>query len=235
MIDWNEVESAVAQEDGLHVVQKDGTLGMVSAINQIPLQDDIAFWSRQMTEHALFLHLLLEEPTLKAQAKQLHQLWQAGGDLNVALNELMAFKQMIMGRLKSGEWLGWALLSFVEHILYEAQYFRARLSGNYASNKELGTWIRIVKDHADVGPKFIDPTANNYAAQAAPLSAKLGQLQQNCGVGCLHEVDQAFQAANVWVQGIPSGLNTVHPVLKEHILRENTRGLQVTRILEGRR
>lgn len=33
-IDWNEVESAVAKEDGLHVTKKDGTLGIVAV--QLP-------------------------------------------------------------------------------------------------------------------------------------------------------------------------------------------------------
>lgn len=206
-----------------------------SIIEQIPLQDDIQFWTQQLTEHELFLHLLLEEPKLKAQALQLHKLWQSGGPLSARVDELIAFKEHVIGRLKAGEWLGWALLSFVEHILYEAQYFRARLSGGYSSQKELGTWIRIVKDHADVGPKLIDPQANGYAAQAAPLSAQLGALQARCGSGCTHEIDKAFQTANVWVQGIPSGLNTVHPVLKAHILRENSRGIMINRLLgEGR-
>lgn len=204
-----------------------------SIIEQIPLEDDIQFWTRQLTEHALFLHLLLEEPTLKAQALQLHKLWERKGTTHRALSELIAFKEHVIGRLRRGEWLGWALLSFVEHILYEARYFQARLSGSFAANKELSTWLKIVKDHADVGPKLIDPQANGYAAQAAPLSATLGQLQARCGSGCTHEVDKAFQTANVWVQGIPADLNIVHPALKAHILRENSRGIMVNKIIGG--
>lgn len=210
--------------------------------SQLPLQDDIAFWGRQMSEHALFLHLLLQDPQLRAEAMRLHQLWQQtmmqNADISRPLSELIAFKQMVLGRLSRGEWLGWALPSFVQHILLEAEYFQRRLAAGTSAGQDLQTWLQIVKDHADVGPKLIDPKANAYADQARPLSEKLGQLQRRCNLRtiehtCLVEADQAFEQANQWVQGIPAGLNIVHPTLKAHILRENARGAQVAKLLQG--
>lgn len=41
-----------------------------------PLEDEIHFWGRQMMEHALFLHLGLEEANLKAEAMELHNKWK---------------------------------------------------------------------------------------------------------------------------------------------------------------
>jgi hypothetical protein len=207
--------------------------------NQIPLDDDVRFWSTQMTEHGLFLHLMLEEPSLKAQALQLHQLWkrtmETGADPLPPLNELISFKQMVLGRLRSGQWLGWALPSFVQHIMYEAEYFRSRLGAGTGSAADVNTWLQIVKDHADVGPKLLDPVINNYADQARPLSARIGGLQRMCSSAlshqCLSDADQALQQANTWVRGIPAGMNIVHPALAAHILRENTRGIRVVRIL----
>lgn len=41
------------------------------------LEDEIHFWGRQMAEHALFLHLGLEETGLKDQARTIQQAWEA--------------------------------------------------------------------------------------------------------------------------------------------------------------
>jgi hypothetical protein len=206
--------------------------------NQVPLQDDVQFWTTQLTEHALFLYLMLEEPRVKNLALQLYNFWREGtGDVLRPMDELIAFKQMVLSRLKSGEWLGWALPSFVQHILYEAQYFRSRLFQGTTAAADVNTWLQIVKDHADVGPKLIDPAANQYANQAAPLSAQIAGLQSRCSSAlshqCLSDADAAMTQANAWVRGIPEGLNIVHPALAAHILRENSRGILVTRTIRG--
>jgi len=208
--------------------------------NQLPLADDIAFWSPQMMEHALFLNMLLDEPRLKAQARSLYDLWtrvlQRQAPIEPALSELLAFKRMVLARQERGEWLGWALPSFVQHILMEGEYFQRRLNAGTDVMRDMQTWLQIVKDHADVGPKLIDPKANAFADKAAPVSVKLGQLQQVCAGGishqCLAGADQAMSQVNTWVENIPSGLNIVPPALKAHILRENNRGIQVTRALQ---
>ena len=41
-----------------------------------PIEDEIHFWGRQMTEHLLFLHLGLEVTDLKNEALQIHNLWK---------------------------------------------------------------------------------------------------------------------------------------------------------------
>ena len=209
-------------------------------MNQIPLDDDISFWSRQMTEHALFLNLLIQEPTLKNQALQLYHLWnqtvQQGGDISMPLAELIAFKKVIIQRLQNGEWLGWALPSFVEHILMEAQYFQERLGNGTDAMTDVNTWLQVVKDHADVGPKLIDPQANDFADTAKPASQALANLQRQCSRSvhrqCLHDADEVIQQVNDWVNQVPAGFNIIHPALSAHILRENNRGLQVTRMLQ---
>src|SRR5262245_35476100 len=96
--------------------------------NQIPRSDDVQFWSRQLTEHALFLSLLLQEQPWRRQAEQLYALWlDPRGDVMAKTNEIIAFKEMVLARQRAGEWLGWSLPSFTQHILDEAKYFRARM------------------------------------------------------------------------------------------------------------
>jgi hypothetical protein len=210
-------------------------------MNQIPLQDDVDFWSQQLEEHALFLHLLLQEPTLRRQALALYRIWRraraTGGDVLVPLSEIIAFKRMVLARMSQGEWLGWALPSFVQHILMEAEYFRSRLEpqGTTAAG-DLQTWLQITKDHADVGPKLIDPAANvPLATQAQSLSNQIAQLQQRCSSkidhSCLNDADKAMQTAATWVRSVPPSLSIVNPTLAAHILREQDRGVQVVQIL----
>lgn len=210
--------------------------------NQIPRQDDAAFWNRQMTEHALFLNLMLDEPALKRQAGQLYQLWQqtvaSGRDVAVPLNELLAFKQAVLARLRSGEWLGWALPSFVQHILMEGLYYRSRRGEGTTAAADFGTWLQVVKDHADVGPKLVDPGGPDRLPAAQRVSNALGELQAQCGggrhAGCLAAADQQIMAANAWVRGVPRGASVISPTLAAHILRENDRAAQTMRLLGGR-
>lgn len=223
--------------------------------NQLSLADDVGFWSRQLTEHALFLSLMFENPAFRQQAQQLHRLWEsvAPGATNGppdapvaapramtpqiarATDELIAFKELALSRLSSGEWIGWALPSFVEHILMEAKYFRSRYNAGTTAQQDVQTWLQIVKDHADVGPKLIDPKANAYADLAKPLSATITTLQGQCSSAlhraCLSEMNAASEMANRWVRGIPTSLAIVPKALQDHILRENGRAGVVARSL----
>ena len=223
--------------------------------NQLALQDDVGFWSRQLTEHALFLSLMFETPAFRQQAQQLHRLWESVApgatqgaadaptaapramtpEIARATDELIAFKELALQRVTAGEWIGWALPSFIEHLLMEARYFRSRYTGGTNAQQDVQTWLQIVKDHADVGPKLIDPKANAYADLAKPLSATVTALQGQCASalhrGCLAEMNMASELANRWVRGIPTNLAIVPKALQDHILRENGRAGVVARSL----
>lgn len=207
------------------------------ASNQIPLQDDILFWSNQMREHCLFLHLMLEDNALKSEASQLQSLWNGGNvDLMYSLDSLIQFKEMILNRLNNGEWLGWALPSFVSHILREALYFRDRLTVGTSVQGDFNAFTTFVMEHAQVGPKLVDPVASRFDAPAAQAANSLLQLQKSCRLlndGCLHEANQIISSVNDWVQSVPPNLSIINPVLAAHILRENNRGIQVNNILLG--
>lgn len=207
------------------------------ASNQLPLQDDIAFWSNQMQEHCLFLNLMLEESTLKQDALELRSLWYNSNDTMASLDSLIQFKEMILNRLQNGEWLGWALPSFVSHILREALYFRDRLTVGTSVQGDFNAFTTFVMEHAQVGPKLVDPVASRFDAPAAQAANSLLQLQKACrslNDGCLQEANQIISSVNDWVQSVPPNLSIINPILAAHILRENNRGIQVnTRILLG--
>lgn len=206
------------------------------ASNQLPLQDDIAFWSNQMQEHCLFLHLMLEESSYKQEALELRSMWMNYNNPLDALGPLIEFKENVLNRLQNGEWLGWALPSFVSHILREALYFRDRLTVGTSVQGDFNAFTTFVMEHAQVGPKLVDPVASRFDAPAAQAANALLQLQKACrslNDGCLNEANQIIGSVNDWVQSVPSNLSIISPVLAAHILRENNRGIQVNNILLG--
>lgn len=213
-------------------------------MNELPLADDAAFWSHQMTEHALFLSLMISNPEIKTAAERLHRYWQdttrSGANVSAPLSTLIGLKEEIAARQAAGEWLGWALPSFVKHILMEARYFQARIApAGTSTAQDVQTWIQVVKDHADVGPKLLDPTAPEaLVTDAKTLSLRLGALQRLCGgaphIGCLAAADRDFAAANAWVDKVPLALSVIPPILADHIKRENARGQMTVRLLASR-
>lgn len=209
--------------------------------NQISLEDDIQFWSRQMTEHGLFLNLMLEEPTLKAQALQLHQLWQnvmlGQADLGMALDELIAFKQDLIARQTRREWIGWALPSFIKHILMEAEYFKSRLTIGTTAYQDINILVRIVKEHAMVAPKLVDINQPRAEGQLGSIAGMLAQTQAMCSHGlekqCIRHATANLEVADeFFVRKAPAAINVIHPVLLAHIVREGQRALQVSQMLQ---
>lgn len=203
---------------------------------RLVLQDDIQFWSRQMREHALFLSLMLEDVALKAQAVRLQNLWRAvetGQDRNLpaALNEIILFKKVVLDRLMKGEWLGWALPAFVSHILFEAEFFRARVFHSTTAQQDLTAMVRIVKEHTQVAPKLLNPGQPSAETEAATLATRLAKLQSACSSSffgeCSSRQADLAQADTFFRVKVPQRLNIVHPVLLAHIVREGERARMI--------
>lgn len=202
--------------------------------NAVELPDDVEFWSRQLTEHALFLSLLFQEEPWRRQAMALHELWRdPSGDVVQKTSELVAFKEQALAALKSGKWLGWCLPSFLEHILFEAKYFQARMGAGTIASGDCAAWTTIVQGHALIGPKLIDPN-RELETSARGVANFIGDLQRCCpspNHRCLSALDAEFQKTNAWVRGLPSGTHILPPTLVAHILRENDRGSLMMRKL----
>lgn len=210
-------------------------------MNQLPLSDDVQFWSRQMSEHALFLSMLLQEQTLVDTARGLHNAWErtirTGADVRPVLAELIAFKERVLARLQRGEWLGWCLPSFLSHILMEARYFASRLNQGTSTSQDVATFLQIGLDHATIAPKLIDPLGAQFATAFDQARARILDLQRYCSSridqNCLGNMKIELEADAAAVAGLPQNVSIVHPVLQAHIIRENQRGANVAHLLGG--
>ena len=129
------------------------------------IEDEIHFWGQQMMEHALFLHLGLEdtnETNYKAEALKVHNKWknfmndnfksnpqvitlssQDVAKINIDLNKVKQlidltekFNARVINVLKSGKWIGWIFISLAEHMQKETNYFNRKVFGPDLSKEE---------------------------------------------------------------------------------------------------
>ena len=203
-------------------------------------ENEITFWSQQMSEHALFLHLGLEEAELKARGLELHEQWEAfrnsGGqderELSRLMAELLAYKREVLQRLKAGEWLGWIFTSFAKHIILEAKYFISKLNNEQTDpNYEAEFWNHIIGDHAGFTAHLLDITEHELVAAMLKIQNKTLKIENEAQMFLALAIQyaKALRDAHVSVanseylrgQAPPSSI--IHPVLLQHVIREEDR------------
>jgi len=224
----------------------------------------VRFWSRQMSEHCLFLQLGLDPQDLKNQAQKLHSDWeafrtslpaQASPSDEVSLvemvkplaNQLRQFKTRVYGRLQAGEWLGWLFASMVRHWRDELDYFMTSLTvvskkaGLAQASDELCAWLGFMADHAAFTAHLLDPEEKLLIKQAEALQEKLEDLESGC-----QSMEQGFivlsQKAGILLDKYftQNGIGTaqvesiIHPVLALHMIREGRMFLQVLSRIQGK-
>lgn len=217
--------------------------------------DDIQFWSRQLSEHALFLNLGLEVEPYKTQAKALHDDWErARGALQEApsleaakaivgppTKNLADFSKDVLARQRAGEWLGWLFPLFVDHTLRELIYFVARVwEGGLPRELTYCQNITFMKEHAEFAAQLLDPTATDLIQTADALGHEFNSLQDGCqaltasyidlGKKAGEKLDEYFRTQPV---SAASGKSVIHPVLAEHVVREGQRFLDTMNELSG--
>lgn len=222
----------------------------------------LAFWPRQMEEHALFLSLGLEDPALRAEAARERDRWrkfrarrregpaEAAEALALAA-DLRALKVRVHDRLAAGEWLGWLFPSFVDHIRRELDYFTAALRrarrpepGGSArrASEEMCSWLMFMMEHAAFAAHLLDPREVRLVLRARALIGDFGRLHAACGgadAQLLSLSERAGRALDAYFVG--SGLGTararsvVHPALAAHVVREGRMFLRTVLGLMGRR
>jgi len=227
------------------------TYGPYATIGSVmPLADDIDFWSRQLSEHALFMNLGLDNVDLKRRAASLHKDWEAFrrgprrvNDAIVLVRRLRAFQMEVHTRLLAGEWLGSLWPLFVDHIRREGDYFLEALQGKQVDPKtECQTWLGFMGEHAAFAASLLDQSEAERIQQARQFQAQFGQLFHDCGnaVGSQlsslseksgQDLDAYFNSLGV---GKPGGAKSIiHPVLAEHVVREGRRFLQTIERLQA--
>lgn len=216
-----------------------------------PFSDDVPFWTQQMTEHIFFIGLGLVDVELKEKADLLQEKWvvlRENGNNLEQLKPLMVetgnFKREILGYLNQGEWIGWLYPSFLEHVIKEYNYFDNRLQGKKLSSPdEILFWNDINKEHIEMARQMLDPKAtelikiaqkfiDNYNtipppdSDLIPLIILSGRLNMELG-----EYQKEFRDL-----GASGQKNTIlHPMIADHMIRENTRGLNIiSQLLENK-
>lgn len=217
--------------------------------------DDIVFWSRQLSEHALFMQLGLEVEPYKTQAGALHKDWErargllaTAPDLETAkltvsgpTTDLGGFKQTVLAEQLAGKWLGWLFPLFVAHTLRELQYFTARVwYGGFPPNETFCQNIAFMREHAEFAAHLLDPSAADLIAPARDVASEFANLQGGCAAlsqTYLQMGRKAGQDLDTYLRTQPisaaAGRSVIHPVLAEHVIREGQRFLQTMDELTG--
>lgn len=196
-------------------------------------------WAPQMGEHALFLHLLLNDGKLKEKALEAYKKWQhficdkkmePVRDVWPLVQELAHFKRKVLARLNAGEWLGAAYPTFVEHTLRELLYFVDKLAGvKFTPEQEVKFWNTINSEHAAFAAGLLDPKEEKLQDKAIATSKKIKHLPVRDLVTALEagvELSEFNKAA--W-DGIVN--NTIKSVIPEtlirHVVREGQHGNEI--------
>jgi hypothetical protein len=225
----------------------------------------IRFWSRQLSEHCLFLQLGLDPQDLKNEAQSRNSDWEAfrltipaqasPQEVQALVNKvkpmamsLRQFKTRVYDRLRAGEWLGWLFPSFVGHIRSELDYFVAHLGGsmqhaNLASvSDELCIWLKFMSEHAAFAAHLLDPEERLLIRQAQALQEKLEELEDGCKsmeVGFIVLSQKAGVLLDQYFTrngiGTPQVESVIHPVLALHVVREGRMFLRVLEELRGQK
>jgi hypothetical protein len=219
----------------------------VVQIRALPVASEIDFWSRQLSEHALFLHLGLEDAKLKQEALAQHKAWEAfrksvrAHDVPAVLAltaSLRAFKTDVLDRMNKGEWLGWLFPLFIDHIRRELDMFVAHLRNEPLPAGELCEWQRFMMEHAAFAGHLLDPVESRLILDARKHVGTFAALQSGCGattssmLALSHragrELDAYFTQSGI---GTPKVKSVIHPVLAAHVVREGQRFLQTVQTL----
>lgn len=225
----------------------------------------IRFWSRQLSEHALFMNLGLDPQDLKNEAQAQHAKWESfrvtipaeaspaevqdlANQVKPMAMSLRQFKTRVYDRLRAGEWLGWLFPSFVAHTRSELDYFVLHLNGGMAkaglarASDELCTWLQFMAEHAAFAAHLLDPEERLLIKQAEALNEKLADLEDGC-----KSMEQGFivlsQQAGALLDryftqngiGTPQVESIIHPVLALHVVREGRMFLRTLQDLRGER
>lgn len=223
----------------------------------------IRFWSRQLSEHALFMQLGLDPADLKKTADDLHSQYEkfrgtipadvASPDQVTELTaksvelatSLRGFETEVYDRLSGGEWLGWLFPTFVDHIRREGDYFITSASGGgptgmpLVANK-LCTWLGFMAEHAIFAAHLLDPAEVTLIAQGKALSERFQELGDSCRsmepqlLGLSKRCgDQLDLYFTQNGIGTGSVSSVIHPVLALHVVREGRMFLRTLQALDG--
>lgn len=222
---------------------------------------EIKFWLRQMSEHALFLHLGLQPDSvndklhvfkLKADAFKIHKNLaallktieknpRATKHVLPEMKMLREFKLKILKALNSGTWMGWLYPSLIIHMILELDFFVDKLNDKKFSAKDLINFWNLHNKQADgATAHLLDPSEVELFKQGQKIEEKYDKLKwtNNDEDLMLKLSIKTGKELDNYGSTIKPGLKTgkvksiIHPVLLEHEAREIAKGQEEMKELQ---
>jgi hypothetical protein len=219
-------------------------------IDAAQAKEETDFWARQLSEHALFLHLGLEEKDLKEEGMVLHKKFENFRQ-NMTINnlaqilplaeELRDYKMRVLAQLTAGKWIGWIFPLFARHIILELDYFVDKLNGiPYSDGDEVAFWNVINGEHAGFAAHLLDPSERKLFEQADQLSQKFEKIVKTeeemmiqISLRSAQELDQYNQTAQAGIKA-KKIKSVIHPTLIDHVVREGQRSIRMLNSLANK-
>jgi Domain of unknown function (DUF2935) len=170
----------------------------------------MTFWSRQFSDHCLFMALGFQDLELRKDARHQHEKWEYYRDENLVkltvasdsrlkstaetvlemCRVLRGLKIHAFDRLEKGEWLGWLYPSFIDHTRRELDYAVAAIHREVEGDPvrarkqllsdELGTWLRFMQEHAAFAKHLLEPGERDTITQAFNIETSFRQAEGLC-------------------------------------------------------
>lgn len=206
----------------------------------LSLAEETLFWTRQFAEHLQFLGEMLQEPSLRDEAKERHRqyamLRQSVSNLDgpamaaaveAPTRSVHEFQMGLCDRLDRGEWLGFAWPLFCDHITREVELYQHIAYGDPGPAHGIASAVsQMGGEHALFAANLLDPTERIQSKIARDAGWKLIGMSKDkqsrgrmLGEVAMQEIVRGFIEATGL--GTPDGVKSlVSFTLREHVLRE---------------
>lgn len=214
--------------------------------------EETNFWARQLSEHALFLHLGIEDAPLKQRGLALHKEFERFrkefnnrpemvAQVLPLAKKLRAYKVEVLNTLNSGKWIGWIFPLFARHITLELDYFIDKLNGiKYTDQDEIAFWNTINGEHASFAAHLLDPEERDLFLKGDALSQKFAkvvgsedEMMRQISLTHAKELDEYNTSARTAQQNNQLK-SIIHPVLLDHVIREGQRSIRMLDTLQDK-
>ena len=204
---------------------------------------DIDFWSQQLTEHALFLHRLLNPqtvPGLKEEARQLYASWynvlqKRPIAYNATLiNNTYGLLETVHNKISQINPINVELPvndfhALVRHMLLEQTYFVRLVDGKMTVKEELLFWAQENAEHTELVSHLLPPgelkDRSALLADALNRNRVMANYDASYFVPELELIQNSNLGAGVIHGAVHSGqIRTVNDQMLEHEMREARKG-----------
>lgn len=212
------------------------------------LPDDRSFWSKRIEEHMAFIYWYVYNLQIKQVARSFYNRWRQSemmSDLELLslAGDTLEFQNQIQVILNDRKWIGAFFPAWMEHITEELEYAIDKVAGNDISDEEeLLFWDDVVKDHAGLDARMLDPSEKNDIAAASSIEEDSIAILE--GYNSSSEfptlLNLSFQNINNIInfherarRSPPKSI--IHPLLLHHVQEEEKRGRRIISIIANRR